>query len=61
MPTQPSEPSVPECDREIVLSRVFHAPRALVWEAWSNPKHVVNWLGPRGGVSRRGVPGVVDL
>jgi uncharacterized protein YndB with AHSA1/START domain len=34
--------------REIVVSRVFNAPRELVWEAWTNPKHVVNWWGPRG-------------
>ena len=32
-------------DREIVISRVFDAPRELVWEAMANPDHVVNWLG----------------
>jgi uncharacterized protein YndB with AHSA1/START domain len=35
-------------DREIVISRDFHAPRELVWEAWTDPKHVVQWWGPRG-------------
>lgn len=35
-------------DREIVISRTFEAPRELVWEAMTNPKHVVNWWGPRG-------------
>jgi len=35
-------------DREIVISREFAAPRELVWEAMTNPKHVVNWWGPRG-------------
>ncbi len=35
-------------DREIVTTRVFDAPRELVWEAWTNPQHVVNWWGPRG-------------
>ncbi len=35
-------------DREIVISRVLHAPRELVWEAWTNPRHVANWWGPRG-------------
>ena len=35
-------------DREIVISRDFEAPRELVWEAMTNPKHVVNWWGPRG-------------
>jgi uncharacterized protein YndB with AHSA1/START domain len=35
-------------DRAIVISREFDAPRELVWEAWTNPKHVANWWGPRG-------------
>lgn len=35
-------------DREIVISRVIHAPRELVWQAWTDPKHVTNWWGPRG-------------
>ena len=35
-------------DREIVITRVFNAPRELVWEAMTNPEHVVNWWGPRG-------------
>jgi uncharacterized protein YndB with AHSA1/START domain len=39
---------VENADREIVISREFNAPRELVWEAMTNPKHVVNWWGPRG-------------
>src|SRR5882757_4374029 len=35
-------------DREIVITRDFHAPRELVWEAMTKPEHVVNWWGPRG-------------
>jgi uncharacterized protein YndB with AHSA1/START domain len=35
-------------DREIVLSRVFDAPRERVWEAMTHPEQVVNWWGPRG-------------
>src|SRR5258705_10886957 len=36
-------------DREIVVTRVFDAPRRLVFEAWTNPKHVPRWLlGPDG-------------
>jgi uncharacterized protein YndB with AHSA1/START domain len=34
--------------REIVISRVLHAPRELVWQAWTDPKHVTHWWGPRG-------------
>jgi len=35
-------------DREIVISRVLFAPRELVWQAWTDPKHVIHWWGPRG-------------
>ncbi len=36
-------------DREIVMTRVFDAPRRLVFDAWTNPKHVPRWmLGPEG-------------
>jgi len=35
-------------DREIRLSRTFHAPPELVWEAFTNPKHVAKWWGPKG-------------
>jgi uncharacterized protein YndB with AHSA1/START domain len=36
-------------DREIAMTRVFNAPRRLVWEAWTNPKYVPQWmLGPDG-------------
>lgn len=34
-------------DREIVLSRVLDAPRALVWEAWTRPEHLVEWFCPK--------------
>ncbi len=35
-------------DREIVTSRVFDAPRELVWEAWINPEQIGKWWGPNG-------------
>ncbi|HEU4456833.1 MAG TPA: SRPBCC family protein [Longimicrobium sp.] len=35
-------------EREIVLSRVFDAPRALVFDAWTRPEHIAQWWGPRG-------------
>ena len=31
-----------------VTSRVFDAPRDLVWAAWTDPKHLVHWWGPKG-------------
>jgi uncharacterized protein YndB with AHSA1/START domain len=32
-------------DREFVLTRVFNAPRRLVFEAWTRPEHVRRWYG----------------
>jgi uncharacterized protein YndB with AHSA1/START domain len=34
-------------DREIVMTRVFDAPRDLVFEAHSSCDHLSNWWGPR--------------
>lgn len=38
-------------DREIAMTRVFHAPRHLVFEAYTNPELVKQWLGVFGGWS----------
>ena len=35
-------------DREIVITRIFDAPRSLVFEAWIDPQHVGSWWGPKG-------------
>lgn len=36
-------------DTEIVVTRVFDAPRHLVWRAWTDPKHIAQWMtGPEG-------------
>lgn len=35
-------------DREIVMTRLFDAPRHLVFEAWTKPEHVAHWWGWRG-------------
>lgn len=32
-------------DREIVLTRVFNAPRHLVFDAWTKPEHMQHWYG----------------
>jgi uncharacterized protein YndB with AHSA1/START domain len=34
--------------RAIVGTRVFDAPRELVWTAWTDPKHLAQWWGPIG-------------
>lgn len=35
-------------DREIRIIRTFDSSIELVWEAWTNPEHIINWWGPKG-------------
>lgn len=36
-------------EREIVMTRTFNAPRHLVFDAWTNCKHLPHWMtGPEG-------------
>jgi len=35
-------------ERELTITRVFAAPRALVFKAWTEPERVKQWWGPRG-------------
>jgi uncharacterized protein YndB with AHSA1/START domain len=35
----------------MVVTRVFDAPRELVWKAWTEPKYVMQWWGPHGFTS----------
>jgi uncharacterized protein YndB with AHSA1/START domain len=37
-----------ENNNELVITRTFDAPRALVWQAWTDPKHIMQWWGPAG-------------
>jgi uncharacterized protein YndB with AHSA1/START domain len=39
--------AVNEVER-MVITRVFDAPRELVWKAWTEPKYVMQWWGPKG-------------
>lgn len=41
----------PEGPDEIVTTRTFAAPRALVYEAWTTPGHLDAWWGPAGFVT----------
>ena len=36
-------------DREIAMTRVFDAPRRLVFDAWTKPELLRRWLGVRAG------------
>jgi uncharacterized protein YndB with AHSA1/START domain len=47
---QPASPiATPyEAANELRITRVYDAPVALVWDAWTNDEHVGQWWGPRG-------------
>ena len=34
--------------REFVVTRVFDAPRELVYKAWTDPELLKHWWGPKG-------------
>lgn len=38
-------------DRSLTITRVFDAPRDLVFRAWIDPDRMRNWIGPRGFTS----------
>lgn len=37
-----------QADRVLNLVRLFHAPRVLVWKAFTDPLMLARWWGPRG-------------
>jgi len=41
-----------QSDREIVITRIFDAPRELVFKAWTEAKHIEQWWGPEGFTTR---------
>ena len=45
-----AENTVNEVER-MVVTRIFDAPRELVWKAWTDPKYVMQWWGPKGFTS----------
>ena len=47
-----TEPST--VDRELVATRVFDAPRELVFKLWTDPEHIGKWWGPRGFTTTTG-------
>jgi uncharacterized protein YndB with AHSA1/START domain len=34
--------------RELTITRIIDAPRALVFRMWTDPEHVAQWWGPNG-------------
>ena len=46
-----SSAAAESADRELVVTRVFDAPRELVWKALTEPERLVQWWGPKGFTS----------
>ena len=38
--------SVPATDRQVLITRIFDAPRERVFAAWTDPDQVAAWYGP---------------
>src|SRR6476659_1875929 len=35
-------------DEEFVIAHVLHAPREVVWRAWTEREQLMRWFGPKG-------------
>jgi len=44
-------PATKSVERELVINRVFNAPREQVWKAWTEPEQMKRWWGPKGFTS----------
>lgn len=44
----PNAAAEPGADRALVITRVFDAPRSLVFQAWTRKEHLDRWCAPRG-------------
>jgi uncharacterized protein YndB with AHSA1/START domain len=44
----PDSPPVQTANQQVVVTRVFDAPRELVFRAWTDPDQVAKWYGPQG-------------
>ncbi|MFZ3360308.1 MAG: SRPBCC domain-containing protein [Xanthobacteraceae bacterium] len=43
----------PLAEREVTITRVFDAPRTLVFKAWTDAKMLAQWWGPKGFTNPR--------
>ncbi|MCX6020662.1 MAG: SRPBCC domain-containing protein [Chloroflexi bacterium] len=46
--TTGNAPTTETAPQEIVVTRVIDAPRHLVFQAWTNPEHLMRWWAPIG-------------
>jgi uncharacterized protein YndB with AHSA1/START domain len=45
--TNKNESTSTQSDREIIITRIFKAKRDLVFQVWTEPKHITQWWGPK--------------
>jgi uncharacterized protein YndB with AHSA1/START domain len=43
-----NDPATAPAAGELVITRIFDAPRELVFKAWTEPEHMQRWWGPKG-------------
>jgi uncharacterized protein YndB with AHSA1/START domain len=48
MATTKNKPTQQIADRTLTLTRILDAPREMVFEAWTQPKHLRHWWSPKG-------------
>ena len=48
MSSRSSSPDKESGDQVVVITRVFDAPRELVWRAWTECERLMRWWGPKG-------------
>jgi uncharacterized protein YndB with AHSA1/START domain len=46
-----NKPNTQASELGLVITRIFEAPRELVFKAWTEPERVSQWWGPRGFTS----------
>ncbi len=40
-------PAPEQKEKALIITRVFDAPRELVWRTWTDPEHFKRWWGPK--------------
>jgi uncharacterized protein YndB with AHSA1/START domain len=41
-------PASEPAGKDLIITRLFDAPRELVWKAWTEPESMMRWWGPKG-------------
>jgi len=50
--TPQNNPLVPATELKLTVTRIFQAPCALVYQAWTNPAQLSQWLNPKDAACR---------